>query len=212
MKFFSEKLRPFFNSKREKIIMACGALIMMPPTLYIEANMTGFLAKMDPDLFGPTIEHVIESQNKNFKDIRNDLNKLSSISFNDEKANQSILSLSNSVKSALKTNKELTGKLNSLAKDRETLIAELIRTKGGNSMPSILIKENQSIKFKDLGIVGISKYSPNNHNLTMSFNGKRKSYVIAGDGFKVKNKNGIECNIVYMGEYDGKFGLGKSCL
>jgi len=97
-------LKEFFGSRREKVIASGSALVVMPFVLYAEGYVSNTLAMMDPDLFGPGIEEVIEVQDQNFKSINETLFKLSQAAENDDKTKGIIAVLSKNIESTQKTN------------------------------------------------------------------------------------------------------------
>ncbi|TXL20015.1 hypothetical protein BMR06_07175, partial [Methylococcaceae bacterium HT5] len=165
-------IKEFLGSKREKFIAIGSAIVMMPFVLYAEGLVSNALAMMDPDLFGPGIEEVIASQDKNFKNVNEALSRLSSATEGDDKMRDIIAILSKNIDSTRSTNNELTSKLDSMYKDREKLRAELKRTKGGDLIPSIFVNENKSVNFKDVGVVALTNYDSKYEKITIRYKGK----------------------------------------
>ncbi|GFO77477.1 hypothetical protein BPLS_P5942 [Bathymodiolus platifrons methanotrophic gill symbiont] len=206
-------IKEFLGSKREKFIAIGSAIVMMPFVLYAEGLVSNALAMMDPDLFGPGIEEVIASQDKNFKNVNEALSRLSSATEGDDKMRDIIAILSKNIDSTRSTNNELTSKLDSMYKDREKLRAELKRTKGGDLIPSIFVNENKSVNFKDVGVVALTNYDSKYEKITIRYKGKYSRRVRAGGGVEITSSDGKkECVVTYMGKYDDKFGLEKSCI
>jgi len=206
-------LKEFFGSRREKVIASGSALVVMPFVLYAEGYVSNTLAMMDPDLFGPGIEEVIEVQDQNFKSINETLFKLSQAAENDDKTKGIIAVLSKNIESTQKTNNKLTKKLDSMYKDRERLRSELQRTKGGDLIPNILVSEGKSVNFKDAGIVSLTDYHSYNRTIIIRYSRNKSKRVNSGEGVSIKsNDNKVECIVTYLGGYDDKFGLEKNCI
>jgi len=208
-----ESSKQFLGSKREKFISIGSGLIVMPFVLYAEGAVSNILADLDPDLFGKTVEEVIDSQDQNFKEVNSALESLVLATKNDDKAKDIIASLSKSIENTRATNSELTTKLNSMYKDREILRAELNRKKGGDLIPGILVDEHKSVNFQDVGVVSVTDYKGYLDEITLRYSTGKSRTVKAGAGVKIESNDGKKsCSITYLGKYDDKFGLAKSCV
>ena len=75
------------------------------------------------------------------------------------------------------------------------------------------MNENKSVNFKDVGVVSLTNYDSDRNIIYIRYSGNKHKKLRTGGGVRIKSSDNKQDYVVtYMGKYDDKFGLEKSCV
>jgi hypothetical protein len=207
IKGFKDHASSWCKARAKEWPMAIVGIAIAVPA---ESMVQTAIAHYDPDFFGMTVEHVIESQNDNFSKVQASIDDLKAVTTDNAAAQSAITQLSKNLEMTVASNQELTTKLKTVAEDRELLREELKKKKGGDIVPTIAIAEYQTIQYPDLGVLGLTDYYEPGRRITFRINDTVKT-VNVGESVKITKADGEICRLVYRGLHEDKHGVEKVC-